>query len=38
MSSLDPLVPYLFTGYKARWFDRRWALLRALAEGRNPGG
>jgi hypothetical protein len=38
MSSLDPLVPYLFAGYKARWSDGRWAILRALANGRDPGG
>jgi hypothetical protein len=38
MPSLDPLRPHLYAGYVTRWSDGRWAILRALAEGRNPGG
>ena len=38
MPSLDPLLPHLYAGYTDRWSAARRALLRALAEGRNPGG
>ena len=38
MPSLDPLLPHLYADYTVRWSDARRALLRALAEGRNPGG
>jgi hypothetical protein len=38
MPSLDPLLPHLYAGYTNRWSDSRWEILRALAEGRNPGG
>lgn len=38
MPSLAPLLPHLYADYTARWSGGRWEILRALAEGRNPGG
>ena len=38
MTSLDPLLPYLYDGYTDTWTPAQWAILRALAEGCNPGG
>jgi hypothetical protein len=38
MLSLDPLIPHLYAGYITGWSPARWAILRALAGGSNPGG